>query len=251
MPISKKIVVIGGTGLIGSKTVALLRAAGQEVLAASPSSGVNALTGEGLDQALAGAHAVIDVSNLMSFDADVIIPFFETSSRNLAEAGRKAGVRHHIALSIVGVDRLDAQPYLRAKAAQEKAVAASGLPYTIVRATQFFEFIAGIADGHTVDGTVQAPDGLFQPIAADDVSRILAETALGAPLNAVLDIAGPDRAPFETVLREYLRLAGDARPVVTERGTAYFGQPIAETSLVPLSTPRLGAIGLKGWFART
>src|SRR6516162_5777667 len=198
-----KIVVIGGTGLIGSKTVAILRQGGHEVVAASPKSGVNTITGEGLKEATAGAQVVIDLANSPSFEDRAVLEFFETSERNLLPAEASAGVGHHVALSIVAIDRTD-NGYFRAKVAQENLIKASGVPYTIIRATQFLEFLRGIADSSAQGNIVRLPAVLFQPIAADDVAAIVAETALAAPQNGVIEIAGPERAPFNEIVARYL-----------------------------------------------
>src|SRR4051812_32125292 len=193
-----KIVVIGGTGLIGSKTVAILRQGGHEVLAASPNTGVNTITGEGLKEALAGAQVVIDLTNSISFEDRAVLEFFETSGRNLLAAEAEAGVRHHVALSIVAIDRTD-NGYFRAKVAQEKLIVASGIPYTIIRATQFLEFLRGIADSSADGNVIRLPTCLFQPIAADDVAASVAEVAAAAPRNGIVEIAGPERAPFNQI----------------------------------------------------
>jgi uncharacterized protein YbjT (DUF2867 family) len=206
-----KIVVIGGTGLIGSKTVAILRQGGHEVIAASPNSSVNTLTGEGLKEAVAGAQVVIDLANSPSFEDKAVLEFFETAGRNLLAAEAAAGVRHHVALSIVGTDRSD-NGYFRAKVAQEKLIEASGIPYTIIRSTQFLEFLGGIA-GSSADGNrVRISPGLFQPIAADDVAPIVADVALAAPRNGIVEIAGPERAPFNEIGARYLKAVGDPDP---------------------------------------
>src|SRR6202007_1823589 len=194
-----KIVVIGGTGLIGSKTVAILRRGGHEVLAASPKSGVNTITGEGLKEALAGAQVVIDLANSPSFEDKAVLEFFEASGRTLHPAEPAAGVRHHVALSIVGTDRTPENGYFRAKVAQEKLIDASGIPYTVIRATQFMEFLGAIADSSADGNIVRLPPGLFQPIAADDIAPIVAEVALAAPRNGIVEIAGPERAPFNEI----------------------------------------------------
>src|SRR6202163_3227946 len=191
-----KIVVIGGTGLIGSKTVAILRRGGHEVVAASPNTGVNSLTGEGLNEAMAGAQVVIDLANSPSFEDRAVLEFFETSGRNLVAAEAAAGVRHHVALSIVGTDRTPDNGYFRPKVAQEKLIETSGIPYTIIRSTQFLEFLRGIADSGADGNSVRISPGLFQPIAADDVAAIVADVALAAPRNGIVEIAGPERAPF-------------------------------------------------------
>src|SRR4029453_11849203 len=206
-----KIVVIGGTGLIGSKTVAILRQGGHEVVAASPNTGVNTITGEGLAKALAGAQVVVDLANAPWWEDKAVLEFFETSGRNLHAAEAAAGVRHHVALSIVGTDRTPDNGYFRAKVAQEKLIVASGLPYTIIRSTQFLEFLGGIAASSTEGSTVRLSPGLFQPIAADDVAAIVAEVALAAPRNGIIEIAGPERAPFNAIVARYLQAVGDPR----------------------------------------
>src|ERR1700727_3934745 len=228
-----KIVVIGGTGLIGSKTVAILRQGGHEVIAASPDSGVNTITGEGLREVLAGAQTEIDLANSPSFEDKAVLEFFETSEGHLLPAEAAAGVRHHVALSIVGIDRTD-NGYFRAKVAQEKLIAASGVPYTIVRGTQFLGFLRGIADSSSVGNTVRLPPVMFQPIAADDVAPLVAEAALGEPRNDVVEIAGPERAPFNEIIARYLKAVGDPRQVVSDREARYFGGRVEERSLVPL-----------------
>ena len=245
-----KIVVIGGSGLIGSRVVTLLREAGHQALAASPRNGVDTITGAGLSDALAGADVVVDVANAPSWEPQAVLDFFRTSARNLGKAEVAAGVRHHVALSIVGTDRMPGNAYFAAKVAQEAAIEAAGVPYTIVRATQFMEFLGGIADTGTDGGTVRIGDGLFQPIAADDVAAALAQTALAAPLNGTVDIAGPDRAPFAEIIARYLKAIGDTRPVVTDREALYFGGRVEEQSLVPLGDARIGQIGLDQWLAR-
>jgi uncharacterized protein YbjT (DUF2867 family) len=245
-----KIVVIGGTGLIGSKTVAILRQGGHEVVAASPNTGVNTITGEGLKEAMAGAQVVIDLGNSPSFEDKAVLEFFETSGRNLFAAETAAGVRHHVALSIVGTDRSD-NGYFRAKVAQEKLIEASGIPYTIIRSTQFLEFLHGIAAESTNGNTVRLSPGLFQPIAADDVAAIVAEVALAAPRNGRVEIAGPERAPFNEIVARYLKAVGDPREVVRDPEARYFGGRVEERSLVPLGEARLGHIGLDEWLRRS
>ena len=245
-----KIVVIGGTGLIGSKTVAILRQAGHEVIAASPRSGVNSITGEGLKEAMVGAQVVIDLANSPSFEDKAVLEFFEESGRNLAAAGTAAGVRHHVALSIVGTDRTD-NGYFRAKLAQEKLIEASGIPYTIIRATQFMEFIGGIADSSADGNTVRLPAILFQPIAAEDIAPIVAEVALAPPRNGILEIAGPERAPFDKIVARYLKAVGDPREVVSDPEARYWGGRVEERSLVPLGEARLGRVGLDEWLRRS
>lgn len=246
-----KIVVIGGSGLVGSRLVTLLGEAGHRVLAASPRTGVNAVTGQGLSNALVGADIVVDVTNAPSLEPEAVLDFFRTSARNLGKAEAAARVRHHVALSIVGSERMPENTYFAAKVAQEEAIEAAGVPYTVVRATQFMEFIGRIADSSTEGGTVRLGDGLFQPIAADDVAAILAQTALAAPLNGAVDIAGPDRAPFAQIVTRYLKSVGDARAVVTDRDARYFGGRVEKHSLVPLGDARIGHISLDRWLARS
>src|SRR5919198_1052305 len=224
-----KIVVIGGTGLIGSKTVAILRQGGHEVVAASPNSGVNTITGEGLKAAVAGAQVVIDLANSPSFEDKAVLEFFETSGRHLLPAEAAAGVRHHVAVSIVGTDRTPENGYFRAKVAQEKLIAASAIPYTIIRATQFMEFIGAIAD----------------------VAVITADVALAAPRNGIVEIAGPERAPFNEIVARYLKAIGDPRTVVRDPEARYFGGRVEERSLVPLGEARLGRLGLEEWLRRS
>ncbi|TAL78682.1 MAG: SDR family oxidoreductase [Beijerinckiaceae bacterium] len=242
-----KIVVIGGTGLIGSKTVAILRQRGHEVVAASPKNGVNTITGEGLTEALAGAQVVIDLSNSPSFENKAVLEFFETSGRNLLPAEASAGVRHHVALSIVGIERTPDNGYFRAKVAQEKLIEASGIPYTIVRATQFLEFIGAIADAGTSGNVVRVSPGLFQPIAAEEVSVMVADAALASPRNGIVEIAGPERAPFNEIVARYLKAVSDPREVTRDPEALYFGGRMEEFSLVPLGEARLGRITLEEW----
>jgi uncharacterized protein YbjT (DUF2867 family) len=246
-----KIVVIGGTGLIGSKTVPILRQRGHEVVAASPKTGVNSITGEGLKEAMAGTQAVIDLANSPSFEDKAVLEFFETSGRNLLTAEAAAGVQHHVALSIVGTDRMPDNGYFRAKVAQEKLIKTSGIPYTIIRSTQFFEFLGGIAASSTDGSVVRLSPGLFQPIAADDVAAITADVALAASRNAIVEIAGPERAPFSEIVARYLKALGDPRTVVSDPETRYFGGRVEERSLVPLGEARLGRIGLDEWLHRS
>jgi uncharacterized protein YbjT (DUF2867 family) len=245
-----KIVVIGGSGLIGSKTVTILRQGGHEVFAASPRNGVNTLTGEGLKEAVAGAQVVIDLTNSPSFEDKAVLEFFETSGRNVLAAEAAAGVQHHVALSIVGIDRTD-NGYFRAKVAQEKLIKAAGVPYTIIRATQFLEFLGGIADSSADAGTVKLPPILFQPIAADDIAPIVAEVALATPRNGIVEIAGPERAPFNEIVARYLKAVGDPREVVRDPDARYWGGSVEENSLVPLGEARLGRIGLNEWLRRS
>ncbi len=245
-----KIVVIGGTGLIGSKTVAILRQGGHEVVAASPNTGVNTITGEGLKAAVAGAQVVIDLANSPSFEDKAVLEFFQTSGRNLLAAEAVAGVRHHVGLSIVGTDRSD-NGYFRAKVAQENLIKASGIPYTIIRSTQFLEFLGRIADEGTNGNIVRLSPGLFQPIAADDVAANVADVALAPPRNGVVEIAGQERAPFNEIVARYLKAVGDPREVVSDPEARYFGGRVEERSLVPLGEARLGRIGVDEWLRRS
>src|SRR5947209_913573 len=246
-----KIVVIGGTGLIGSKTAPILRQGGHEVVAASPNTGVNTITGEGLKEAMAGTQVVIDLANSPSFEDRAVLEFFETSGRNLLAAEKAAGVRHHVALSIVGTDLTPENGYFRAKVAQEKLIKASGTPYTIIRSTQFLEFLGGIADSCADGNTVRVSPGLFQPIAADDVAAIVADVALAAPRNGIVEIAGPERAPFDEIVAGYLKAVGDRREVVRDPEARNFGGRVEERSLVPLGEARLGRIAFDEWLRRS
>jgi uncharacterized protein YbjT (DUF2867 family) len=245
-----KIVVIGGTGLIGSKTVAILRKADHEVVAASPNSGVNTITGEGVKEAVAGADVVIDLSNSPSFEDRAVMEFFETSGRNLLAAEKAAGVRHHVLLSIVGTDRSPDIGYFRAKVEQESLVRASGIPYTIIRSTQFLEFLRGIADAATAGGTVRIAPGLFQPIAADDVAAFVADIALAPSQMGIVEIAGPERAPFDEIIARYLKAVDDPRMVVRDYEARYWGGRVEKYTLVPLGSARLGRIGFDEWLSR-
>lgn len=246
-----KIVVIGGTGLIGSKLVKLLRERGQEVLAASPASGVDTLTGAGLPEALAGAQAVVDVSNSPSFADAAVLDFFTTSSRNLLAAEAAAGVRHHVALSVVGADRLPASGYLRAKVAQEKLIADSGIPFTILRSTQFFEFMGRIADSATEGNVVRLPTAQFQPILSDEVVATLADVVLGVPVNGIVEVAGPEKFGMADLVRRVLYSDNDARKVTGDAHARYFGAELDDESLVPGPQPRLGATRFDAWFRAT
>jgi uncharacterized protein YbjT (DUF2867 family) len=246
-----KIVVIGGTGLIGSKVVEKLKQKGHEAIAASPNTGVNTITGEGLKEAMAGAQVVIDLANSPSFEDKAVLEFFETSGRNLLAAEAAAGVRHHVALSIVGTDRTPDNGYFRAKVAQEKLIKTSGIPYTIIRSTQFLEFLRGIADSSADGNVVRISPGLFQPIAAEDVAAIVADVALAAPRNGIVEIAGPERAPFNEIVARYLKAVGDPREVVNDPEARYWGGRVEERSLVPLGEARLGRIGFDEWLRRS
>jgi uncharacterized protein YbjT (DUF2867 family) len=245
-----KIVVIGGSGLIGKKVVTNLRQHGHEVVAASPSSGVNTVTGEGLAQALAGAQVVVDVANAPSWEDNAVLAFFETSGRNLLVAKAAAGVGYHVALSVVGTDRLLASGYFRAKMAQEKLIKVSPIPYTIVRATQFFEFVGGIAQSATEGQTVRLPPALMQPIAADDVAAVMADVALAAPLNGTFDLAGPEPIRQDDLVRQFLTATGDARTVITDARAPYYGIPVNDQSLTPGENPRLGTTRFSDWLSR-
>ena len=244
-----KIVVIGGTGLIGSKVVTLLTESDHEAVPASPRLGVNTLTGEGLAEALAGASVVVDVSNAPSFEPAAVLEFFETSTRNLLAAEAVAGVGHHVALSIVGIDRSPDNGYFQAKLAQEQLIAAGPIPYSIVRATQFFEFIDGIADAATVGDDVHIAPVAFQPMAADDVARAVAGVAVKSPLNGRVEIAGPERLRFDDVIRRRLRARNDARQVIADPRASYFGAVPSEQSLVPLDEAQLGATRFADWLS--
>lgn len=245
-----KIVVIGGTGLIGTKTVARLRSKGHEVIAASPNSGVDTITGKGLSEALAGAQVVIDLANSPSFEDKAVLEFFETSGRNLLAAGKAAGVKHHVALSVVGTGRLPKSGYLRAKMAQEDLIRQSGLPYTIVHSTQFFEFLGAIAQSGTAGDTTTLPSAYFQPIASDDVADIMAEVALSAPANGVIEIAGPERVPMNDLVARFLKASSDPRKVIGSTQAQYFGTELDDRSLVPAGDhPRIGAIRFEDWFS--
>lgn len=242
-----KIVVLGGTGLIGSKVVTILRQSGCEVIAASPRTGVDAITGEGLEAAMTSTQVVIDASNSRSPDPHAALDFFETTGRNLVAAELAAGVQHHVTLSIVGADRVADQGYYRAKVAQEKLIEASGISYTIVRATQFLEFLGAIADRCTEGRVVRIPAGLLQPVAADDVAAVVAEVALDSPRNGIIEISGPTRAPFDELIARYLKAIDDPREVLKDPDARYFGGKLEETSLVPLGEARHGLLDLEHW----
>jgi uncharacterized protein YbjT (DUF2867 family) len=245
-----KIVVIGGSGLIGTKLVNNLRRHGHEVVAASPSSGVNILTGAGLAEALSGAQVVVDVANSPSFEDRAVLEFFETAGRNLLAAEASAGVAHHVALSIVGVDRLPSSGYFRAKVAQENLIKASGIPYTILRATQFFEFVGAIAQSATDGQTVRLSPALMQPVASDDVAGALADIAIEEPLNGTVELAGPEPISMDELVRRFLSATQDARKVITDAHARYFGAELNDQSLTPGDKPRIGSMRFEDWLSR-
>ena len=245
-----KIVVIGGTGLIGRNVVSRLRQKGHDVLAASPDSGVNTVTGQGVAEAVAGAQVVVDVANSPSFEDKAVMAFFTTAGRNLLAAEAAAGVGHHLALSIVGTDRNPESGYLRAKLAQENLIKASGIPYTILRSTQFFEFIGGIIKGATEGDVIRLSPALFQPIAAEEAAAALADLAAGAPLNGTVEIAGPKALPLDKFARKFLAANGDSRAVIADVHARYFGTELNDRSLTPGEHPRLGAIRFEDWLGR-
>jgi uncharacterized protein YbjT (DUF2867 family) len=246
-----KIVVIGGTGLIGTKLVANLRQAGHEVVAASPRSSVNAVTGEGLAAALAGARVVVDVANSPSFEDGPVLEFFEKSGRNLLAAEAVAGVGHHVALSVVGTERMLASGYFRAKMAQETLIKAAKIPYTIIRATQFFEFVGAIAQEATQGQTVRLSTALVQPMVSDDVAAVLAEVAVAAPVNGTIEVAGPQSLPLNEIVGRFLAANKDPRRVVPDPKARYFGIELSDQSLRPGANPRLGATRFGDWLARS
>ncbi|WCN83358.1 SDR family oxidoreductase [Micromonospora sp. LH3U1] len=245
-----KIVVIGGSGLIGSKLVNSLGAQGHEAVPASPKTGVNTLTGEGVAEALTGADVVVDVSNSPSFEDAAVLKFFETSTRNLLAAAADAGVGHYVALSVVGSDRLPDSGYMRAKVAQEKLIRASGIPYSLVHATQFFEFVQGIIDAATDGDTVHLAPVLIQPMAADDVAAAVAEVVVGAPTNAVVEVAGPEQFRLDELGRSILGAQQDPRSVQADPGARYFGATVGERSLVPADGARIAGTRLDDWRTR-
>jgi len=244
-----KIVIIGGTGLIGSKTAERLRKQGHEVIAAAPNTGVNTITGEGLDAALAGAEIVIDLANSPSFEDKAAMDFFEISGRNLLAADKTAGVKHHIALSVVGTEQLQDAGYFRAKLAQERLIKASGIPYTIVHSTQFMEFLAGIVKSGTIGDAVHLSPAYVQPIASDDVADAMADVALAPPINGTIEISGPERVRMSELVARYLKASGDPRKVVTDPDALYFGARLNDNSLVSNNNPHLGHITFEQWFA--
>lgn len=245
-----KIVVIGGTGLIGTKVVSNLRAKGHEVIAASPNKGVNTITGEGLNDAVSGAQVVIDLANSPDFADDAVMAFFTTAGRNIAAAEMSAGVRHHIALSVVGSDRLPESGYLRAKVAQEELIKASGIPYTIIRSTQFFEFLGAIAQSATDGETVRLSPAHLQPIASDDVAALVTNVATASPANSVIELAGPERIGLDDLVRRYLAAKGDTRKVVTDVHARYFGTELNDKSLTPGDKPHIGSTNFQTWLGR-
>ncbi|MDR6536335.1 SDR family oxidoreductase [Variovorax soli] len=244
-----KIVVIGGSGLIGSKLVSLLRARHHEAIAASPASGVNTITGEGLVEVLRGAQVVVDVANSPSFEDRAVLEFFQTSGRNLLAAETAAGVKHHVALSVVGTERLVESGYMRGKIAQEKLIRESGIPYTIVHATQFFEFLGSIAQAATEGQQVRLSTAFVQPIASDDVAAAMADATLGQPANGFIEIAGPERVRLADLVERFLTRTQDSRIVVRDPQARYFGALLDDDTLVPGANPRIGALGFDAWFA--
>jgi uncharacterized protein YbjT (DUF2867 family) len=244
-----KIVVIGGSGLIGKKLIPLLR--GHEVVSASPSSGVNSLTGEGLAQALTGARVVVDVTNSPSWDDSAVMAFFDTSTRNLLAAEQAAGVGHHVALSVVGSDRMPDSGYMRAKVNQEGLIKAGKVPYSIVRATQFFEFLGGIADSGAEGDTVRLSTAPMQPMAADDVAAALANVAVAAPLNATVEVAGPEALSIAEFVGRFMAASGDKRKVIADPKALYYGAAMGNSGIAPGANPRLGPTRFEDWFSRS
>jgi uncharacterized protein YbjT (DUF2867 family) len=242
-----KLTIIGGTGLIGSKLVTRLREQGHEAVPAAPNTGVNTLTGEGLAEALQGASVVVDVSNSPSFEATAVMNFFTTSTRNLLKYAAAAGVRHYVALSVVGTERIPDSPYLRAKNSQETLIKSAGMPYSIVHATQFFEFVKGIADEATDGTTVRVPPVLIQPMAADDVAQAVERVAVGAPLNGTIEVGGPQQLRFEELIRQFLDARHDPRKVVVDAHARYFGAELSERSLIPADGAQLGQTRFQQW----
>jgi len=245
-----KIVVIGGSGLIGSHVVPKLREHGHDTIAASPDSGVNSVTGEGLEKVLKGASVVVDVSNAPSWEDSAVMKFFETSTRNLLSYGAAAGVRHHVALSVVGSERMLDSGYFRAKVAQENLIKSSSIPYSIIRATQFFEFVKGIADFSTDGNKVRLPSVLFQPMSADDVAAAVAQVAMGSPVNGMVEVGGPERARLEEFIRQALAAWKDPREIVVDPHALYYGITISEKTLVPDKGARLGPTRFQAWLSQ-
>ena len=246
-----RIVVLGGSGLIGSKLVNLLRQEDQDVVSASHASGLNTVTGEGLDAALVGAQVVVDVTNSPSFEDKAVLDFFENSGRHIVAAEVKAGVTHHVALSVVGTDRLQESGYFRAKLAQERLIEESSIPYTILHSTQFFEFLRSIADEGTIGQTVRVSPALFQPIAADDVAATLATIAVSPPVNGIVEVAGPDRVSMAELVQRYLSKTGDARQALADSNARYYGLMLNDQSLTPGANPHIGATTFEEWFSKS
>src|SRR5262245_18419664 len=244
-----EITVLGASGLIGSKLVNLLRQQGHAVAAASLESGLNTITGAGLDEALVGAHVVVDVTNSPSFEDKAVLEFFETSGRNIIAAEVKAGVKHHVALSVVGTERLQESGYFRGKIAQENLIKASPIPYTILRSTQFFEFLGGIAKSGTVGQTVHLSPALVQPIASDDVAATLAKIAVSPPINGIIEVAGPERVSLAELVKRLLINMGDSRLVMADANARYFGAVLNDQSLIPGANPRIGSRSFEEWFS--
>lgn len=244
-----KIVIIGGSGLIGKKLLSNLRRLGHDVVSASPSSGVNAVTGEGLSEAMSDAQVVVDVSNSPSFADQAVLEFFEKSSRNLLAAEAIAGVKHHVALSVVGAERLPDSGYMRAKIAQEKLIKESGIPYTILRATQFFEFLEAIAGSGVVGDEIRLPPALMQPVAATDVANALTDFVISGPKNGTLELAGPEARGIDECVRRYLNAKHDPRPVTTDKDARYFGAAVNDRSITPSTKPLIGATSFEKWFS--
>jgi len=245
-----KIVVIGGTGLIGTKVVRQLRALGHEAIPASPSTGINTLTGEGLAAAMAGAQVVVDVENSPSFEAKAVMNFFATAGRQIAAAEKAAGVKHHLALSVVGTDRSPENAYFLAKARQEEIIREAGIPFTIVRATQFFEFVGAIVQSATAGDTVRVPSAMMQPIAAEDVANVMTEATLAQPTHGIVDLAGPEKIRMNDLVRQFLTTHDDARELITDDGASFFGSPVDDRSLVPTADALLGKIRFVDWLER-
>lgn len=246
-----KIVVIGGSGLIGSKLVNIVRQRGHEAVAASPASGVNTLTGQGLAEVLAGTQVVVDVANSPSFEDKAVLEFFETSGRNLLAAEAAAGVTHHIALSVVGTDKLVESGYFRGKIAQEKLIRAASIPYTIVHSTQFMEFLGGIAQSGTEGQTVRLSPAFVQPISSDDVAAAMADYTLGAPVNGTVEIAGPEKVRLPDLVQRFLTASNDPRKVVADPQARYFGAELKDDTLVPVGKARLGTVRFEDWFSKS
>ena len=246
-----KILVIGGTGLIGSKLVKILVERGHNAIAASPATGVNTITGEGLDTALVGVDTVVDVANSPSFEDQAVLEFFQTSGKNLLAAEARAGVRHHVALSVVGTQKLAESGYFRGKIAQEALIRTGAIPYTIVHCTQFFEFLGGIAQSATIDNEVRLSPAFVQPIASDDVALAMADATESQPINGTVEIAGPERIRLAALVERYMRKIGDTRIVHADENARYFGARLDDTMLIPETSPHLGKLDFEGWFART